>query len=97
MVMGKMTSVYSKLMGNAAALRGCIILERKTQCLEEKAAPVILFMVTLLEDVFSSVRGVLFKLSNLSFLSHEFIADGPSGFIVQLEEISLECVLNLEG
>ena len=82
MVMGKMTSVYNKLMGNPAVLIGCIILERKIQCLEEKAIPIILFMVRLLEDVFSSVRVVVFKSSNLSFLSYLLIAAGPGDFIL---------------
>lgn len=69
MIIGKMTSVYNKLMGNPAGFVGCIMLEKKIQCLEEKAIPIILFMVTLLEDVSSSVHVVVFKPSNLSFLS----------------------------
>jgi len=79
--MGKMTSVYNKLMGNPAVLIGCVILERKIQCLQEKAIPIALCMVTLLEGVFSSVRVVTFKPSNLSILSYLLITEGPGGFM----------------
>lgn len=55
--MGKMTTVYNKLMGTPAVLVGCVFLERKSSALKRSNANYPLYGTAIRRCAFICARG----------------------------------------